>query len=530
MLSFGRIIRLIILGLVVAGLIYSGVWHYVTLFIWQNPMLTWVPLLVFFGVGLLVGAAFAAIRSGQPEGGRRFSFGWGFLAGLAVLPDRRLVHVDLEAGARASTTSTTRSSTSFPPAPSRGFSPAPGSPTTRASATPPRSTSFAIRRRGELLWTGEWHGSWLGGPSDGIAVRSLDELVAPAEIVQGGFVHSVGGINTSTVRGKAQLKHPFSKIQYPVVVPTAEREAIAVAPYAGYRGFPFKYPYAKGVLVYHQDGELEDLTPEEAAARPELAATGRLFPESVARSQAEALSRTDEFEGDIHDGDGNKQPYLTAIDPDHTDWVTIIDSKDRTGVTAVVLADSTTGETEVWQPSPGRELISSEEALNQARAMPLRWEEERCCDSEGDSYTVTLREVQEARLAFKDGKAVLPRLGRPDRRSRALARDRVHTDHRRPHRRADREDRPRQRRRQRRHRAATLLPLTIDERGRPPLQPPRATTRPRSTRATQRLFRATIDWFEAKGKKRLIDRDQLRRVVRGLHRVPRRASARSRLC
>ena len=27
-----------------------------------------------------------------------------------------------------------------------------------------------------------------------------------------------------------------------------------------------------------------------------------------------------------------------------------------------------------------------------------------CCDSEGDSYTVTLREVVEPRLAFRDGK------------------------------------------------------------------------------------------------------------------------------
>jgi len=35
----------------------------------------------------------------------------------------------------------------------------------------------------------------------------------------------------------------------------------------------------------------------------------------------------------------------------------------------------------------------------------LKWEEERCCDSDGNSYTVTLREVVEPRLAFKDGKA-----------------------------------------------------------------------------------------------------------------------------
>ena len=39
--------------------------------------------------------------------------------------------------------------------------------------------------------------------------------------------------------------------------------------------------------------------------------------------------------------------------------------------------------------------------------------------------------------------------------------------------------------------------------------------------ATQRLLRATIDWFEAKGKARLIIRDARRHVVRRLRRVSR---------
>jgi hypothetical protein len=85
--------------------------------------------------------------------------------------------------------------------------------------------------------------------------------------------------------------------------------------------------------------------------------------------------------------------------------VTIIDAESQSeGVKAVVLADSTTGETQVWTPPEDEGLISSEDALDTARALPLQWEAERCCDSEGDSYTVTLREVVEARLAFKEGK------------------------------------------------------------------------------------------------------------------------------
>jgi hypothetical protein len=188
-------------------------------------------------------------------------------------------------------------------------------------------------------------------------------------------------------------------------VPNGDEAAFAMAPYVGYRGFPFRQPYLKGVLVYHQDGTIEDLTPEEAAARPELVRTGRIIPESVARAEAQALARSDEIDGEINDGEDNRQPFLTAIDRERTVWLTVINSKEQNGgVNAVVLSDSSTGETEVWIPPEGQELISTEDVLNEARALPLRWEEERCCDSEGDSYTVTLREVVEPRLAFKDGK------------------------------------------------------------------------------------------------------------------------------
>ncbi len=104
------------------------------------------------------------------------------------------------------------------------------------------------------------------------------------------------------------------------------------------------------------------------------------------------------------------------------------------GVKALVLADSSTGETEVWMPPADQPLISTEDVLNKARALPLRWEEERCCDSEGDSYTVTLREVVEPRLAFRDGKPYYLVTVVPDRRAGALARGRVHAPDRRPRR------------------------------------------------------------------------------------------------
>lgn len=440
-MSVGRIIWLIVLAMVFGVLFFTGIWHLLTLFLWQHPMLGWLPLLAMIAVGYAVGSAGALIAArptggaandrfspapdadlsvtvgpveapsiganpdpGRPRPRPRFAFGAGLLAGIAVLlagffftvispRAAGLDQIDYEVVEQLPAKTQPRL------LPRSGI---------RDDSNFEQSKEIHLVRdpaSGQLLWTGEFLSSWLSGSSSGVVVQPVDDLVNASEVQTTGFEKAVAGIAPSTLKGRAYIKHPFSRIQYPVLVPSEQEGVIAMAPYSGYRGFPFKYPYLKGVLVYHPDGTLEDLSPEEAAARPELAATGRLFPETVAREQAEALSRSDEFEGKIEDGSGNKQPYLTTIDEDTTSWVTIINDKNPSvGVKAIVIADSTTGATQVWQPQDGERIISTRDVIARARALPLRWEERRCCDSDGNSYTVTLREVVEPRLAFKKGR------------------------------------------------------------------------------------------------------------------------------
>jgi hypothetical protein len=432
-MSIGRIILAIVAMLLVAALVYSGLWHVVTLFVWQHPMLTWLPILALvligFGVGAIgsltaaggrpvtapaapsteIGKPSEAVGSGvSPQvatdsgSGYRFRWGLGLLGAIAVIligvwftwispPMVDLDKISYEVV------------DSLPERTQPRLLPRAGVDDDPSFADAKEIHLARDPKTGELMWTGEWQAGFFGGPSSGVAVKRLDDVIAQSEIVRAGFDESVAGIRPNTLKGTAYRKHPFSKIQYPVLIPTGEREAIAIAPYIGYEGFPFKTPYVKGVLVYHQDGTLEDLTPEEAAARPELANTGRLFPETVAREQAEALA--EEFDGEIVDGEDNRQPYLTALDRGETAWVTVINHSERSGgVKAIVLADSSTGETEVWQPPEGTTMVSTRDVLDEARALPLRWEETRCCDSDGHSYEVTLREVVEPRLVFKGGK------------------------------------------------------------------------------------------------------------------------------
>lgn len=421
-MSWGRILLAIIAMFVIAGFVYSGLWHVITLFAWQHPILTWVPLLAFVAIGYGAGAvrmlasnrapaadtgSLAAATEAGPvvaaESGTRVRlwFGPAFLAALAIF----LYGLFMTLFSSPSYEVSYELVETLPQRTQPRLLPRSGVDDDPSFRDTKETHLLRDPVNGELIWSGEWQASTFGGPSAGVAVRPLDDLIAESTIQRTGFDHSVAGVTPSTFKGKAWLDHPFSRIQYPILVPNGEDEAFAIAPYMGYEGFPFKRPYLKGVLVYHQDGTIEDLTPEQAARRPELVRSGRIVPEAVARSEAEAIASSDEIDGEIVDGKGNKQPFLTSIDRERTVWLTIIDGKGHAaGVRALVLKDSTTGETQVWMPPEDRPLIPAEDVLNQARALPLRWEEERCCDSEGNSYTVTLREVVEPRLAFKDGR------------------------------------------------------------------------------------------------------------------------------
>ena len=262
---------------------------------------------------------------------------------------------------------------------------------------------------GQLVWSAEHaHGFLRLSASDAVAAQPLDRVDGARQLDAGGFAPAASRVGPGSLQWKAYDRHWFTRVQDAVIVPLGGGRAVAIAPYLGYRGFPERHPYWAGVYVYHQDGQLEDLTPGQALARPELARSGRLFPERLARAIAEAYGYRSGADAvvtagartEVSDPSGNPQPYLTNLGGGRVAWVTIAHpADDDTTISAVFLTDSSTGATEVWRPPTGMRLLSNTGAAQLVRGLPLQWD--GCCDGNGDSYS--LRKVVEPTPVFAHG-------------------------------------------------------------------------------------------------------------------------------
>ena len=262
---------------------------------------------------------------------------------------------------------------------------------------------------GVLVWSAELaQGDLRRGPSEGVATLPLDRVDGTEQVQDGGFRLAVSRVGPSSLQWRAYDRHFFTRVQDAVIVPLPGGGAVAVAPYIGYRGFPVRHPYCAGVYVLHQDGRLEDLSRRQALARPELVASGRLFPERLTRAIASAYGYrsgagavwTNRPRTEIGDASGNPQPYLTNLGAGQVDWVTVTHpaGNGRT-VAAIFMTNASTGATTVWTPR-GQKILSNTGAAGLVRNLPMQWE--GCCDGNGDPYL--LRKVVEPTPVFANGR------------------------------------------------------------------------------------------------------------------------------
>jgi hypothetical protein len=203
--------------------------------------------------------------------------------------------------------------------------------------------------------------------------RSLRQVDAELDIAPGLAI-------TDGLRWRLLKRHFLISLEDPVGVETPKGVRIVV-PYLQYKGFLVRRPVLGGVFVVHPDGRIEDLEPSEAAKRPEIAATGRIYPDTQARRLHDAYQYkrglwnawfAHEGQTQITDTESNRQPYLIVFPDLGPQWVTVAEPYGRAfAASAVFLTDATTGRTRIWRVPSGKSLSGNRRALQAVRAVSI---------------------------------------------------------------------------------------------------------------------------------------------------------------
>ena len=204
--------------------------------------------------------------------------------------------------------------------------------------------------------------------------RSLRQIDAELETAPGLQV-------TDNLRWRLLKRRFFIRLEQPVGIETDDGPRIVV-PYLEYEGVLVRRPVLGGVFVVSPDGAIEDLEPEEAARRPELAGTGRVFPDTQARRIQDAYRYkrglwnawfVHEDQTQITDTEENRQPYLVDFEGElGPQWVTVAEPYGRAfAASAIFLTDAVTGQTRIWKVPRQTSLSGNRRAIQAVRAVSI---------------------------------------------------------------------------------------------------------------------------------------------------------------
>jgi hypothetical protein len=205
--------------------------------------------------------------------------------------------------------------------------------------------------------------------------RSLKQTDAELETAPGLQI-------TDNLRWQLLKRRFLVSLEEPVGIETSEGPRILV-PYLEYKGLLIRRPVLGGVFVVAPDGEIEDLEPEEAARRPELAISGRIFPDTQARRVQDAYQYkkglwnawfVHEDQTRITDTEINRQPYLVDFGDDGLgmQWVTVAEPYGRAfAASAIFLTDAVTGRTRIWRVPARTSLSGNRRAIQAVKAVSI---------------------------------------------------------------------------------------------------------------------------------------------------------------
>ena len=123
--------------------------------------------------------------------------------------------------------------------------------------------------------------------SQGLVELDAEKTARSLKQVDAELKYAPGLQITDNLRWQLLKRHFLISLEEPVGVETDEGPRILV-PYLTYKGWLIRRPVLGGVFLVAPNGDIEDLSPKQAAARPDLARTGRVFPDTQARRVQDA--------------------------------------------------------------------------------------------------------------------------------------------------------------------------------------------------------------------------------------------------
>ncbi len=247
--------------------------------------------------------------------------------------------------------------------------------------------------------------------SQGLVTLNAESTVRRVRQSDAEFEVAPGQLLTDNLRWRLLKRHYLIDLVNPVAALDGEGRPIIIVPYVSYKGWLIRRPVLGGVFVVHPDGEIEDLSPDEARSRPEIASTGRLFPDTLARRIQDAYAYKrgiwnrfvlHEEQTQISDTENNRQPYLIDFGERGVKWVTVAEPYGQAfAANAIFLTDTVTGETEIWRVPRNASISGNRRAIQTVRSVSIPGV---VFAGEGDQGTDGRFKVVEPRPVFVDGR------------------------------------------------------------------------------------------------------------------------------
>ncbi len=246
-------------------------------------------------------------------------------------------------------------------------------------------THMVVDADGDLNWTfgqvpNGFFRYWTK-KTQGIASQSASQTSRDLNLDSVEFKYSPNTGLTDSIYWQLYRRDYFSSIPEVVFMLNDQDEPVIVAPFIKYKGFWTKVPYLAGVYVVSADGQIEELSPEQAADTPYLARSGQIIPSSLAREIQESYKYKNgiwnrffvhEDQIEVSDTEDNGQPYLTAVADGAPQWISTAEPYGKSYATkAILITDSVTAETKVWEPAEDASLSGNARALEVVRGLAI---------------------------------------------------------------------------------------------------------------------------------------------------------------